>query len=271
MPARAVVVWVGLVALLAALSSSPGPTPATTPAVILGAIVALVVGIGARTSLVFAALRAGRLAVTVDGGASRSPLFVGLVATALTALLVVGMASVGAGVGAGVAVGLGGVVAVVVALVWPQGQGGALRSSSSSLASFLGRGALLAALMAAAMGAVVAVGRFGVDGEVGPGAFSRVLAGTFLCDALLGVGGFVRADVALKSGLVRVDARAVPDAPGPVLLALGLAAPTVIVLPSLLPPVAATTAVVVKVVAGAVVGGLLHLAGGLRGAKRALS
>jgi hypothetical protein len=270
MPARAVVVWVGLVALLAALSSS-GPAPSPRAAALLGVIVALVVGIGARTSILFAALRTGRLAVAADGAVSRSPLLVGLVATAITAPLIVGGASagVGGGVGAAWPVALGGIVAVVVGLVWPQG--GALRPSSTSLALFLGRGALVAALMAAAMGAVVAVGRFGLDGEVAPGAFSRVLAGTFLCDALLGVGGFVRADVALASGLVRVETRAVPDAPGPVLLALALAAPTVILLPSLLPPVTATMAVIVKVVAGAIVGGLLHLAGGLRGAKRALA
>ncbi len=98
-----------------------------------------------------------------------------------------------------------------------------------------------------------------------------MLAGTFLCDALLGVGGFVRAEVALRCGLLRVSTRAVPDAPGPVLLAFALAAPTVLVLPSLLPPLPATVAVAIKVAAGAVVGGLLHLAGGMRGAKRALS
>jgi len=268
MPARAVVVWVGLVALLAALSSSPGPVPPAAQAAGLGALVALVIGVGARSSLVLSALRGGRLAVADDGGPSRSPLLVGLAAAVIVGVVVWGAAGVLA-LRAPAAVGIGGALGVGLALAWPPG--GALRPSSTTLSAFLGRGAALAALMAAVMGAVVALGRFGLDGEVAPGAFSRVLAGTFLCDALLGVGGFVRADVALRSGLVRVAPRPLPEAPGPVLLALVLAAPTVLVLPSLLPPVAATTAIAVKVVAGAIVGGLLHLAGGLRGSRRALT
>jgi hypothetical protein len=268
MPLRAVVVWVGLVALLAALSSSPGPVPSAAQAAGLGGLVALVVGVGARGSLVWSALRAERLAVADDGGPLLSPLFVGLVAGLVVGAVVFGMAGA-LDLRAPAAVGIGGAIAVGVALVWPSG--GALRPSATTLTVFLGRGAGLAALMAAVMGAVVAVGRFGVDGEVAPGAFSRVLAGTFLCDALLGIGGFVRADVALRSGLVRVAPSAVPEAPGPVLLALILAAPTVLLLPSLLPPVPATTAIAVKVVAGAIVGGLLHLAGGLRGSRRALT
>jgi hypothetical protein len=268
MPLRAVVVWVGLVALLATLSSSPGPVPSAAQAAGLGGLVALVVGVGARGSLVLSALRAGRLAVADDGGPLRSPLFVGLVAGLVVGAVVLGVAGA-LDLRAPAAVGIGGAIAIGVALAWPPG--GALRPSTTTLTVFLGSGAGLAALMAAVMGAVVAMGRFGLDGDVAPGAFSRVLAGTFLCDALLGIGGFVRADVALRSGLVRVAPCAVPEAPGPVLLALFLAAPTVLLLPSLLPPVPATTAIAVKVVAGAIVGGLLHLAGGLRGSRRALT
>lgn len=272
MTLRAVVVWVGLVALLAALSSSPGPVPSAPQAAGLGALVAVVVGVGARGSLVWSALRAGRLAVAGDGGPFRSPLHVGLLAGLVGGAVVGAVVVAAAGaleLRAPAAVGIGGAIAIGVALAWPPG--GALRPSTTTLTVFLGRGAGLAALMAAVMGAVVAIGRFGLDGEVAPGAFSRVLAGTFLCDALLGIGGFVRADVALRSGLVRVAPCAVPEAPGPVLLALFLTAPTVLLLPSLLPPVSATTAIAVKVVAGAIVGGLLHLAGGLRGSRRALA
>lgn len=269
MPARAVVVWVGLVGLLAALTSSSAASPSVTQGAWLGLIVAGVVGLGARSSLVLSAVRAGRLLVADDGRPSRSPLFAGVVAMVAAGAALVLLGRVSGGVVAAVAVAVGGGVGVAVALLWPRG--GTLRPSSTSLWAFLLGGAAQAALMAAAMGAVVAVGRFGVVGDVPPGAFSRVLAGTFLCDALLGVGGFVRADVALRQGLVRVAPRPVPDAPGPVLLALVLAAPTVLLLPSLAPPVAATTAIIVKVVAGAIVGGLLHLVGGLRGSRRALS
>jgi hypothetical protein len=268
MPARAVVVWVGLVALLATLSSSPGASPSTAQATLMGVAVAFVVGVGARSSLLLAAVRAGRLPVAGDGAGEWAPLLVGGVAAVLAAVVVAVVAGAAATGAAGV-IALAGLIAVVVALAWPHAV--ALRASSSSLWAFLGRGAALAAVMAAALGAVVAVGRFGLDGEVTPGAFSRVLAGTFLCDALLGVGGFVRADVGLRCGLVQVGKPVVPDAPGPVLLALVLAAPTVLLLPSVAPPLSATTAVAIKIVAGAVVGGLLHLAGGVRGAKRALS
>ncbi len=156
MPARAASVWLLLVALLAALSSSTGPAMAGGQAALLGATVAFVVGIGARSSLVLAALRAGRIAVSDDGGGAMAPLLTGVVGTVLATSLVAGIASAGVLRAAGVVL-VAGVVGVVVALAWPRG--GALRGSSSSLPSFLGRGAALAAVMAAALGAVVAVGR----------------------------------------------------------------------------------------------------------------
>jgi hypothetical protein len=267
MPLRAIVVWVGVVALMAVLSAS-GPSLVPGASLIVAVVVAGVVASGARQSVVLASVRAGRWAVDTEGRTLGS-----LAATTVAAMTLAGglVWTMGRRVDldAPVAVALGGACALACALAWPRR--GPIRSRSMSLASFLARGAALAATMAAAMGAVVAVGRFGLEGVVPPGAFCRVLAGTFLCDALLGVGGFARARTALGCHVVRVPLTRVPEVPGPVLLALVAAAPTVLVLPSVLPTIAATTAVAIKIVAGAIVGGVLHLAGGLRGAALALA
>jgi hypothetical protein len=261
---RAVMAWSAVVALMTVLCAS-GPPLSSFAATILAVVVAGVVACGARQSIVLAGLRSGAVTVSDDGPRSRSPFWVSVSSMAAVAVLVA-LVVPSAGVRPSVVVGLAGVLAIASAVAWPRG--GVLRASSMSLGWFLVSGAALAAGMAAAMGAVVSVGRFGLEGLVAPGAFSRALAGTFLCDALVGVGGFVRAQASLERGVVRASSTHMPETPGPVLLAFLLAAPTLVIAPSVLPPLAATTAVGIKVVAGAVVGAALHLAGGVRGAGR---
>jgi hypothetical protein len=264
---RAVMAWSAIVALLTMLCAS-GPPVSSRVAVVLAVAVAAVVGFGARQSIVLAGLRAGTCLVRDDGSPPYSPLWVAA-SSMVGAAGLVGLATTTTRITPLLVVGLSGAGAIVCASAWPRA--GTLRASSRSLWSYVLSGAALASILAAAMGAVVSVGRFGLEGQIAPGAFSRALAGTFLCDALVGVGGFVRAQAALERGVIRTSTTDVPDAPGPVLLAFLLAAPTVLFLPSVLPSLAATTAVGIKIVAGAIVGGMLHLAGGVRGASRALA
>ncbi len=130
-------------------------------------------------------------------------------------------------------------------------------------------GAVATAVVAAGLGVVVAATRFGVGGDHAAGAVSRALAGTFVCDALLAVGGFSRAFSEAKSGLVVSDVTALPPAPSPLLVALGVAAVVVLVGPAVLPTLSGGSVIAVKALGGAVVGGALALLGAVRGARAA--
>ncbi len=264
---RAVGVWAVLVLVLAALSTREGvASPAL--AVALAGIVGFAVAVGARTSVVLAGLRRQRIVVdTGNHGAVHRSVPAGVVG------LVVGVASAGAAAAlSGViplpsfaVVAAVGTVAIVAAVAWPLPV--ALASRDRQAWAWLLTGALQAAVVAACLGGVVALARFhGLD-VVKPGELSRTMAGTLLCDGLLGIGGFARAAVERSRGLVRLGDVALPAAPGPVGVALVLAAATILVGPMVLPVFSGTGAVVMKVVVGAVVGGVLHLCGGLRGAR----
>ena len=266
---RAVAIWALLVVVLTALSSSPSAShgvvgPAV--AVSLAGIIGFAITVGARTSVVLAGLRRGRILIDDHHGLHRH-----LPASVLG--VVVGLMCAAAAVLVGmlwpmrpfVVVAVAGVVAIVAAVVWPMPV--ALKSRDRSPWPWLLEGALQAAGVAACIGGVVAVARFGGVDVVKPGELSRTMAGTLLCDGLLGVGGFARAAVERSRGLVRVPSVILPSAPGPVMVALGLAALTILVGPELLPTLSGTSAVVLKVVVGAVVGGALHLCGGLRGVQ----
>lgn len=264
---RAVGVWGILVVVLSALSTREGVAPPLL-AVGLASIVGFAVALGARTSVVLAGLRRERIVVDTGNHGAVHP-------SVPPSVIAVGVA-VAAGGGAAAlsrvialpsfaVVAVVGTVAIVVAVGWPLPV--ALASRERQAWAWLLTGALQAAVVAACLGGVVALARFhGLD-AVKAGELSRTMAGTLLCDGLLGIGGFARAAVERSRGLVRLGDVALPSAPGPVGVALGLAAATILVGPMVLPVLTGTGAVVVKVVVGAVVGGLLHLSGGLRGAR----
>jgi hypothetical protein len=130
-------------------------------------------------------------------------------------------------------------------------------------------GAVPTAVVAAGLGVVVAATRFGFGGDHAAGAVSRALAGTFVFDALLAIGGFSRAFSEAKSGLVVSDVTALPAAPSPLLAALGVSAAVVLVGPVVLPTLSGSTVIAVKALGGAFVGGALSLIGAVRGARAA--
>ncbi|MDP2343881.1 MAG: hypothetical protein Q8O67_23190 [Deltaproteobacteria bacterium] len=130
-------------------------------------------------------------------------------------------------------------------------------------------GALPAAIMAGVVGVVVAVVRFGSVASVSPGALSRTLAGTCLCYALLGLGGFAKAFHEHKAGVVVVDAKPVRGLPGPIFLGLAIAAGVAVIGPWVLPAIEGAHVGIVKGVVGVVVGGALSLLGALAGHRAA--
>lgn len=270
---RLVAAWVVIVALLAVLSA---PSAHATALPAWGATVVFVVfaafaAIGTSTARLLAAVRAGE--VVVDAPAPGWHLWrrswgQGAIAGALVYVLgqLVDIATVGRVAGPL----LGGVIGVAVGVI--------VQVPPSASARVVGvwrwlilEGALPTAVMAAVLGGAVAAHRFGIEGEHSPGAVSRMLAGTFLCEALLGFGGFAKSWAERRFGLVKAPDVSLPDVPGPVVVALALAAVTVIFGPRLLPVMAATTVVAVKVVSGAVVAGGLSALGAIRGARAASS
>ncbi len=232
----------------------------------LAGVIGFAISVGARTSVVLAGLRRGRILIDDHHGLHRHlPASVlGLVAGLICAVTAVAVGMLWP-MRPSVVVAVAGAVAIVAAVVWPMPV--AMKSRDRRPWPWLLEGALQAAGVAACIGGVVAVARFGGVDVVKPGELSRTMAGTLLCDGLLGVGGFARAAVERSRGLVRVSSTILPSAPGPVMVALGLAAMTILVGPELLPTLSGTSAVVLKVVVGAVVGGVLHLCGGLRGVQ----
>ncbi len=130
-------------------------------------------------------------------------------------------------------------------------------------------GALPTAVVAAGLGVVVAATRFGFGGDHAAGAVSRALAGTFVFDALLALGGFSRAFSEARSGLVVSDVTTLPAMPSPLLTALAIAAVVVLVGPAVLPGLSGGAVIAVKALGGAVVGGALSLMGAVRGARAA--
>lgn len=264
---RAVGVWAVLVLVLAALSAREGvASPAL--AVALAAIVGFAVAVGARTSVVLAGLRRQRIVVDSghNGAVHRSvpPSLVGVVVALVCGGAAWGLSRV-IPLPSFAVVAAVGTVAIIAAVFWPLPV--ALASRDRQAWAWLLTGALQAAVVAACLGGVVALARFHGLEVVKAGELSRTMAGTLLCDGLLGIGGFARAAVERSRGLVRLGDVTLPSAPGPVAVALGLAAATILIGPMVLPVLTGTGAVVVKVVVGAVVGGVLHLCGGLRGAR----
>jgi hypothetical protein len=260
---RATVVWLVLVALLGALAG--GVDVPVNSAVAAAVFIAVVVGASARDAFVNAGVRGGAIAI-VAGPVAVSVVSAvpGVVAGVLAGMVVgsVGVVAAAIVVPAWVAAVCGGSVGVAVARLWPRPS--ALSRVSLSPPLWLVGGAVVAAVFAGGLGAVVAVSRFGAMEQVLPGAFSRALAATVLCDGLLGAGGFARAATAARAGrLSSWTPRFTP--PGPVVVAMALGAVIIIVGPRVFPPVAVDVAVAIKVVVGAVVGGALHLSGGLRG------
>ncbi len=254
--ARAVVVWLILVALLALMSHGGAGLKDDTLRAVLCALLGACTGFGARTSVVIASVRRGATIVGVGRSAfSTIPVaFLAAGAGAAASVLPVPPAIIVTGVGA-----------VMVAALVPVPK--ALTSTTSTTAMFLIRGALSAAVMTAIVSLFVGVMRFGVSGQVSAASFSRVLAATTLCAGLLGVGGFARAAVLVGNGVVRVPDRALPEVPGPLMLALALSAIVVLLGPVVLPSVEVETAIAIKIIAGAVCGFALHLCGGVRGVR----
>ena len=265
-----------MVLLLAVLAAPPSSSAATTPLPKSWAIAVIVVfaacaAIGTSTSRLLSAVRAG--AVVVDENASRWHLWLRVWAQGLTAAVVVGAGCIASGVtSTGRFAGpiVGGVVGVGIGALVPVPKSAAPRTVGLWRWLIL-EGAIPTAVAAAVLGGAVAALRFGLEGDHGAGAISRMLAGTFLCEAMLGFGGFTKSWSERHHGLVVAPSTSLPEVPGPVLVALGLAAVTVIFGPKLLPSLAATSVIAVKVVSGAVVAGACSALGAIRGASAASS
>jgi len=274
--ARLVCAWLTLVVLLAVLAAPPSSSAAITPLPSSWAIAVIVVfaafaAIGTATSRLLSAVRAG--AVVVDARATRWHLWWRVWAQGAVAAVVVGVACVGLSVtGTGRFAGalVGGIVGVAIGALVPVPKTAAPRSVGVWRWLIL-EGAVPTAVAAAVLGGAVSALRFGLEGVHGAGAISRMLAGTFLCEAMLGFGGFTKAWSERQHGLVVAPSTSLPEVPGPVFVALGLAAVTVIFGPKLLPSMAATSVIVIKVVSGAVVAGACSALGAIRGAAAASS
>ena len=188
-------------------------------------------------------------------------------AQGLVAACLVGVLSLAATPTSWRALVVAGLVGVAVGALAPAPRRAAPRQRSAW--RWVLEGALPTAVVAAGLGVVVAATRFGFGGDHAAGAVSRALAGTFLFDALLALGGFSRAYSEARSGLVVSDVTALPPAPSPLLTAFGMAALVVLVGPMVLPTMSGGAVVALKAVGGAVVGGALALMGAVRGARAA--
>ena len=275
---RVVAVWLVLMLLLAGLGAPPSTSSLTTvlPTVLPASwsVVAIVgfavfASIGTSTSRLLSAVREGK--VIVDDSAPSWGLWRRVWTQGLIAgVLLFAVCSVAEMTAAGRFGGalIGGFVGVAVgALVRVPARASAIVRSLPRWLVL--EGAVPTALAAAALGGILAAMRFGAEGSHAAGAVSRMLAGTFLCDALLGFGGFAKSWTERRFGLVRAPLTPLPEVPGPVVVALALAAVTVIFGPRLLPPMSATAVIVLKTVSSAVVAGGLTMLGAVRGAAAA--
>ena len=267
---RAVVVWVVLSLFLAALGGGHGSADVTRgAAALMGGLFAAVAATGAGTSKALSALRRGQ--IVVDDAAPRWRL------AARLAPFVVGAFVIGALVAQRVAVHrprpfavllVGAWVGVVVAALVPVPKKAS--PSSTKRAPWLLSGALVAGVVAGVVGGVVGVARFrGVD-VVAPGALARLLAGTSMSYALLGMGGFQKAFSEHKAGVVVVDGAPVQGTPGPFFVGLIVASACAVVGPWVLPSLPGSDVGVLKAAFGAVTGFSLSLLGALAGHRVAV-
>lgn len=267
---RAVVVWLVLSVFLAALGGGHGSADVTRgAAAVMAGLFAVVAAAGCGTSRALSALRSGR--VVVDDGAPRWRPWLRLLP------FVVGAFVVGALVAQRVAshrprpfavLLVGAWIGVVVAALVPLPQ----RASASATrrTPWLLSGAVVAGVVAGVVGGVVGVARFrGVD-VVAPGPLARLLAGTSLSYALLGMGGFQKAFSEHKSGVVVVDGAPSQGTPGPFLVGLVVAAACAVFGPWVLPTLSGRDVVVLKAAFGAVTGFSLSLLGALAGHRVAV-
>lgn len=252
--------------LLALLSAPPATVELSSSwRVGIAVVFAACIGIGASTARLSAGVRAGR--VVVDGAAPpwhpvrRAWLQGGLAAVIAAALSLVPVPGTWNGLVVAGLIGVAAAVAVPVPQRASPKQRGAWR--------WMLEGALPTAVVAAGLGVVVAATRFGFGGDHAAGTVSRALAGTFVFDALLAVGGFSRVFTEAKSGLVVSDVTPLPAAPSPLLMALGIAAGVVLVGPVVLPTMSGASVIALKALGGALVGGALSLIGAVRGARAA--
>jgi hypothetical protein len=116
--------------------------------------------------------------------------------------------------------------------------------------------ALPSAVVACAMGLLIAGLRWTDNEMVSPGSLARHLGGsTVLYALLLGTGAFLKTFSETRAGLVTVDPS--PHAlPGPILTGASLAVAILLLVPWLLPPLALHEVLVLKGVAGFVLGRL---------------
>lgn len=283
---RVVVGWSVLALLLCALAAAQGKVEhlSATTTIAFCVLYAAVIAIGVSTSTAMAALRAGAVAVANDDvtcarwGIWRRALQP--VAAAAVVAAVVGFVLGPATQHAAppfVVLLVSSLLAVVVARALTRVPQRARVCERGRLRWLVVEGALPAALMAAVVGVVVAVIRYGGVSSVTPGALARTLAGTCLCYLLLGLGGFAKAFHEYKSGVVVVVGPPLAFSPGPVFPGLFFAVLVVVLGPLVLPPIVDTGAGVgvdvvvgiVKGVVGFVVGGALNLLGALSGHRAA--
>jgi hypothetical protein len=267
---RAVVVWAVLAVFFAALGGGQDSADVTRgAAAVLGGLLAAVTALGCGTSRALAALRRGE--VVVDAAAPRWRPWLRLLPFVAAAL----------GLGALVAHGVaqhrprpfavllaGAALGVVVGALTRVPK--AASPVTTTRASWLVSGALVAGVVAGIVGGVVGVARFrGVD-VVAPGALARLLSGTSLSYALLGLGGFQKAFSEHKVGVVVVTGAPLQGTPGPFFAGLVIAASCAVVGPWVLPPTTGDAVVVGKAVFGAVTGFSLSLLGALAGHRVAV-
>ncbi|HEY1097292.1 MAG TPA: hypothetical protein VGF99_00125 [Myxococcota bacterium] len=273
---RVVVIWLVLMTALAAFGAPPSSASTTAPALSSWVLTIAMLGfaafaaVGTSTSRLLWAARHGH--VVVDAAAPTWRLWRRVWARGLiAAVLLLAVCSVAEMSRLGAFAGplLGGYVGVVVGALMRLPKTAA--PVSRSLVRWLViEGAVPTAVAAAALGGILATVRFGVDGTHGAAPVARMLAGTFLCDALLGFGAFAKAFTERRFRFVDAPSTtSLPEVPGPVIVALALAACTVIVGPHVLPAMSSTTVIATKSIASGVVAFALTLLGAVRGAAAA--
>jgi hypothetical protein len=267
---RAVVVWVVLAVFFAALGGGHDSADVTRgAAALMGGLFAAVTATGCGTSRALSALRRGD--VVVDATAPRWRPWLRLLPFVVVALVL------GALVAQRVAMHrprpfavllVGAVTGVVIASLARVPKKAA--PSSTTRAPWLLSGALVAGVVAGVVGGVVGVARFRGVEVVAPGVLARLLAGTSLSYALLGMGGFQKAFSEHKAGVVVVQGAPVQGTPGPFFAGLVTAAFCAVVGPWVLPSLSGAAVVVGKAAFGAVTGFSLSLLGALAGHRVAV-